>query len=151
MGVGIGLGSLPAWCVQITSTYWTSLISFQVDTGKIVWPPWIETLTNVSHLLTVFNSSVNFYIYFAKHYQSILGRQSSTQNEETVRLTNLSTYCNNQNHNSHSRHNSHITVHRNSAANQLEEARENSKMLVHATTQTAASQQQKNGDLVNLV
>ena len=31
------------------------------------WPPWIEVASNLSHLLTVFNSSVNFYIYLAKH------------------------------------------------------------------------------------
>ena len=34
----------------------------------INWPFWIETITQISHFLTVFNSSVNFYIYWATHY-----------------------------------------------------------------------------------
>ena len=116
-----------------------------------MWPPWIETLTNISHLLTVFNSSVNFYIYFAKHYQSILGRQGSADRTDTVRLTTMSSYQNNV-----SRHNSHVltsttTTNRTAtvtAANQHEEAREDSKMLVNAIVNHST---QKNGDLVNLV
>lgn len=35
---------------------------------QIVWPDWVSSVTEISHLLTVFNSSVNFYIYQAKHY-----------------------------------------------------------------------------------
>ena len=31
------------------------------------WPLWVEYLTNISHLTTTINSSVNFYIYIAKH------------------------------------------------------------------------------------
>ena len=30
------------------------------------WPPWVQKVTNVSHLLLALNSSVNFYIYFMK-------------------------------------------------------------------------------------
>jgi hypothetical protein len=36
------------------------------------WPSWLETMTNLSHFLTTLNSSVTFFIYFAKHYQTIL-------------------------------------------------------------------------------
>ena len=32
------------------------------------WPPWIESLTHISHFLTTLNSSVNFYIYCFKHF-----------------------------------------------------------------------------------
>jgi hypothetical protein len=35
----------------------------------LVWPPWVQYTTHFSHLLTVINSSVNFYIYFLKHYK----------------------------------------------------------------------------------
>ena len=35
------------------------------------WPPWIETVTWVSHVFMIFNSSVNFYIYCAKHFHSV--------------------------------------------------------------------------------
>ena len=69
----------------------TSYFSFfQVDTGKIVWPSWIEITTQFSHLLTVFNSSVNFYIYFAKHWRSILGiQESASQPTEAITLRHL--------------------------------------------------------------
>ena len=32
------------------------------------WPPWVESVTHISHFLTTFNSSVNFYIYIFKHF-----------------------------------------------------------------------------------
>ena len=41
--------------------------------NPISWPPWVEIVTNISHLLTSFNSSVNFYIYLFKHYKTICG------------------------------------------------------------------------------
>jgi hypothetical protein len=46
---------------------------------NMAWPEWLETLTNLSHFLTTFNSSVAFFIYFAKHFNSIVdcGRVSS--------------------------------------------------------------------------
>ncbi len=34
---------------------------------NVSWPDWLETITHFSHLLMVFNSSVNFYIYLVKH------------------------------------------------------------------------------------
>jgi len=36
--------------------------------NQLEWPDWVSSVTQISHLLTVFNSSVNFYIYQAKHY-----------------------------------------------------------------------------------
>ena len=35
----------------------------------VYWPEWIEMFTQFSHLLTVFNASVNFYIYYFTRYQ----------------------------------------------------------------------------------
>ena len=35
-------------------------------TQEVLWPPWVEYVTCLSHLLTTFNSSVNFYIYMFK-------------------------------------------------------------------------------------
>jgi hypothetical protein len=32
-----------------------------------VWPSWVQYVTHLSHLFTVFNSSVNFFIYLLKH------------------------------------------------------------------------------------
>jgi hypothetical protein len=32
-----------------------------------VWPNWVGYVTHLSHLLTVFNSSANFFIYLLKH------------------------------------------------------------------------------------
>ena len=41
-----------------------------LDRGdSLVWPSWVGSVTQMSHLLTVLNSSVNFYIYQAKHYK----------------------------------------------------------------------------------
>ena len=39
------------------------------EDDKIEWPLWVESYTQVSHLLTVCNSSVNFYIYIITHYR----------------------------------------------------------------------------------
>ena len=35
---------------------------------KTAWPPWVESVTHVSHFLMTVNCSVNFYIYCFKHY-----------------------------------------------------------------------------------
>ena len=35
---------------------------------KREWPPWVESVTHISHFLMVVNSSVNFYIYCFKHF-----------------------------------------------------------------------------------
>jgi hypothetical protein len=66
--------------------YIFTIFCFQVDTGEIQWPTWIETLTNISHLLTAFNSSVNFYIYLAKHWRSILGIPEPNDRYDTLAL-----------------------------------------------------------------
>ena len=35
---------------------------------KRSWPPWVESVTHISHFLTTLNSSVNFYVYCLKHF-----------------------------------------------------------------------------------
>lgn len=40
---------------------------------KREWPPWIESVTHISHFLMVLNSSVNFYIYCGKHKSVLTG------------------------------------------------------------------------------
>jgi len=40
----------------------------------LVWPPWVQYTIHLSHLLTVINSSVNFYIYFLKHHKGHIFR-----------------------------------------------------------------------------
>ena len=46
-------------------------IPMQLHTQKekqiMKWPDWVEIMSNLSHVLTVVNSSVNFYIYLVKH------------------------------------------------------------------------------------
>ena len=47
-----------------------SLLQIHVQDDKesnLKWPTWVERITYFSHFLTVFNSSVNFYIYLFKH------------------------------------------------------------------------------------
>ena len=39
------------------------------DNQYELWPDWIECFTYLSHLLTVFNASVNFYIYYFARYE----------------------------------------------------------------------------------
>ncbi|XP_023344148.1 FMRFamide receptor [Eurytemora carolleeae] len=39
------------------------------EMSEIVWPAWITKTVQVSHVLTVLNSSVNFYIYIVKQYR----------------------------------------------------------------------------------
>ena len=41
-------------------------INLKKDQKEIKWPSWIQTITQISHFLTVLNSSVNFYIYWTK-------------------------------------------------------------------------------------
>ena len=36
---------------------------------KRQWPHWIESVTHVAHFLMSLNSSVNFYVYFVKHFR----------------------------------------------------------------------------------
>ena len=33
----------------------------------MIWPPWIQYTTHLSHLLTVVSTSTSFYIYLMKH------------------------------------------------------------------------------------
>ena len=40
------------------------------------WPVWVEVTSQVSHLLLVFNSSVNFFIYLGKHWTNVCARHS---------------------------------------------------------------------------
>jgi len=35
---------------------------------SIAWPLWVQYITEISHFLTVLNSSANFYIYYITHY-----------------------------------------------------------------------------------
>ena len=58
--------------------------------GNITWPVWIESITQISHFLTVLNSSVNFYIFCATRYgmpQYWCKRQSIS--EEDIELSRM--------------------------------------------------------------
>ena len=35
---------------------------------SIEWPEWVSSMIQVNHFLVVFNSSVNFYVYYFTHY-----------------------------------------------------------------------------------
>ncbi len=43
-----------------------------------MWPNWIGYVTHLSHLLTVFNSSANFFIYLLKHPSFFANKQQAT-------------------------------------------------------------------------
>ena len=105
----------------------------QVDlrsSDGITWPDWIEVLTNVSHLMTTFNSSVNFYIYFAKHWRIILGIPSSRHTEptEVMRLRTSVVFHNNH---VYPPMNSHRASTRIPNDQQSENAVEETRMLVN--------------------
>ena len=38
------------------------------EDDRIEWPEWVSSMIQVNHFLTVFNSSVNFYVYYFTHY-----------------------------------------------------------------------------------
>ena len=48
------------------------------------WPEWINFIASASHLLIVFNSSVNFFIYLAKYRQRKLDTAGSTEMDTMV-------------------------------------------------------------------
>ena len=51
------------------------------------WPTWVNFIASASHLLIVFNSSVNFFIYFAKHRQRKLNTAGSIEMDTMVHTT----------------------------------------------------------------
>ena len=59
---------------------------------ELVWPAWLSYVTCLSHLLTTFNCSVNFYIYSYKHRNRKRERvrQFSTWSTEITYLVNIS-------------------------------------------------------------
>ena len=67
--------------------YMYNCVLVQQDDMYLTWPPWVEYLTNISHLTTVINSSVNFYIYMAKQ-KGGSRRSSSRDNIELTPTTN---------------------------------------------------------------
>ena len=48
----------------------------------IKWPVWVESLTHISHFLTVVSCSLNFYIYYLTHYGLPFNRRLA-QNQHT--------------------------------------------------------------------
>ena len=56
---------------------------------KRQWPSWIESTTHVAHFLMSFNSSVNFYVYCAKHVRFSCRSPESTDNGTTSMTTTL--------------------------------------------------------------
>jgi hypothetical protein len=64
------------------------------DNQYELWPDWIECFTYLSHLLTVFSASVNFYIYYFARYEIksvswFSGCISTKQNSPAIRLMEL--------------------------------------------------------------
>jgi len=120
------------------------------------WPEWIELVTHISHLMTVFNSSVNFYIYFAKHWRIILGRpEPNAQNHTEVMRLRTSVVLHNNHHYPSIAVNSFPQITTNNtqlSANQPENANEETHMLVNALVSapndhnTVGATGAKNGD-----
>lgn len=93
-----------------------------------MWPSWVEIFSNFSHLLTVFNSSVNFYIYFAKHWRVILGRPESPDRQDRTEVLRLTTRASVVVHDN----NHYPSLHGTRLPNQHENAVEHTTMLVNA-------------------
>ena len=141
----------------------------KVDEEDKEWPNWVELISNFSHLAIVFNSSVNFYIYFAKHWRAILNiPESRASNQTELTRIRTSVVAHNFNHrNSHTYHpsapaiseqmdkipppsSSKLTVPNgngktNLDANQTENATEDTRMLVNVIV--SAPQDYNNGDV----
>ena len=66
----------------------------ETDEGRPVrWPEWAHKVSQVSHLLTVLSSSVNFYIYLLKHGRrevSGWGRRTSPWTDSMAVSDNVS-------------------------------------------------------------
>ena len=54
---------------------------------NISWPIWVHQVSQVSHFLTVFNSSITFYIYLAKHGRRELLRLTSSVSNQSLNIT----------------------------------------------------------------
>jgi len=57
-----------------------------LQSGKVDdWPDWVQLISCLSHLLTTFNSSVNFFIYLIKYKQ----RKHNNQSVTSVDMENI--------------------------------------------------------------
>ena len=64
--------------LRFKSRFWWKFTSPFGVKGELVWPNWIGYVTHLSHLLTVFNSSANFFIYLLKHPTLFTAKQPAT-------------------------------------------------------------------------
>jgi len=62
------------------------LIQVENDEEEVPWPVWVEYVTCISHALTTFNSSVNFYIYMFKHCQRKRSGRTSLYSRDSKEL-----------------------------------------------------------------
>ena len=53
------------------------------------WPTWVHRTSQVSHLLTVFSSSANFYIYLAKHGLREIGIARAVRAPDSLDLVRI--------------------------------------------------------------
>ena len=57
-----------------------------VISKTVYWPTWVESTTHLSHFMTTFDSSINFYVYAFK--QCMSRRKSSESSNSRFILTN---------------------------------------------------------------
>ena len=50
--------------IRFVPNIYELVVRIQARNEHVHWPEWVDCFTYLSHLLTVFNSSVNFYIYY---------------------------------------------------------------------------------------
>lgn len=62
------------------------LIQVENNEEEVPWPVWVEYVTCLSHALTTFNSSVNFYIYIFKHCQRKRSGRASLYSRDSKEL-----------------------------------------------------------------
>ena len=59
------------------------LLQETTKSENIAWPLWVQYITEISHFLTVLNSSVNFYIYYITHYGVPISVSCSIRDSES--------------------------------------------------------------------
>ena len=57
--------------IRFVPNIYELIARFHVNAGLswVLWPDWVECFTFISHLLTVLNASINFYIYYFARYK----------------------------------------------------------------------------------
>jgi len=84
--ISLGIVAVFIMChaVKWVPNIWELLQSWDNEAEQLSWPAWLSYVTCISHLLTTFNCSVNFYIYSIKHSKREVRRRCSQTEMDTL-------------------------------------------------------------------